>query len=463
MKLKKVISLVIVKTEQSFFTNFAPMRILYSFLFVTINFALFLFYKKVKTINRPKSMLNRTIYMGNHSASFMDPLVVASRNKAIIYFMTRSDVFTAFSKPFMWAMHMLPIYRQQDGVDTKEKNAEVFQKCTEALASKKSLLIYPEGLTDDVFIRRLKPIKKGAVRIGFTALEATNWKEKIYVAALGCNYTSPNVMRSEVLISNSDPVCLNDYRKEYEANSYKVIVYLTVKMEAAMKAQITHIEREEWSMFHEQIMCITGKGMNNLSYNKSLSLENRWRYSQKLANWLNTFSSGIPQEIEQLKEDLTIYFNKLKAKDIFDCDLKSKEENSFSKITCLLSIVALLPFAILGVFHCYLPYRLIKNFVEKYFKRDVFWGSTKMVLGTFTFGLVNIPIVIVLAKLLNQSFWIGLIYYISISLFWLSFVSLKLKFKQFVRMTNLSNINSDTLIKNRKDLERKIEEIVPNF
>ena len=439
------------------------MRILYIIFYPLIGLAVILFYKRIKAVNKPKSIFNRTIYASNHAASFMDPLVVATSNRAVVYFMTRSDVFTTFSKPFLWAFHMLPIFRQQDGVDTKDKNAEVFQKCTDALTAKKNLLIYPEGLTDDVFIRRLKPIKKGAVRIGFIALEASDWKQKVYVAAIGLNYTKPNVMRSDVLISNSDPICLNDYRVEYEANSYQVIADLTAKLYELMKAQITHIEREEWSEFHEQIMIISGKGMNYLTYDKSLSLEQRWKYSQKLANWLNTFSETIPLEIENLKTQLSSYFEQLKIAKILDCDLKAKQANSYNSFLNLLSIIALLPFATLGALHCYLPYRFVKNFVEKKFKRDVFWGSTKMILGMFIFSLFNIPIVAVLTNYLNQPFWIGIIYFVSVSMFWLSFVNIKLKINQFVRMSNIKRLNTSELLKIRQELEERIQQIVPKF
>jgi 1-acyl-sn-glycerol-3-phosphate acyltransferase len=95
----------------------------------------------------------------------MDPLVVASLRLPIVFFMTRSDVFTPISRPLLWASHMLPIYRQHDGEDTKAKNEEVFQKCSRILSFGRNLLIFGEGFTDDTFVRRLKPVKKGAVRI----------------------------------------------------------------------------------------------------------------------------------------------------------------------------------------------------------------------------------------------------------------------------------------------------------
>jgi hypothetical protein len=164
-----------------------------------------------------------------------------------------------------------------------------------------------------------------------------------------------------------------------------------------------------------------------------------------------------------LKSQLSTYFEQLKKSEILDCDLKAKKDNSYNSFLNLLSIIALFPFATLGALHCYLPYRFVKNFVEKKFKRDVFWGSTKMVLGMFILSLFNVPIVAVLTNYLNQPFWIGLIYFVLISLFWLSFVSAKLKINQFVRMSKIKQLNTDELVKMRQELEERIQQIVPKF
>src|SRR5690554_1068762 len=151
------------------------MRFLYFIIHTVTSYSLLFFYKKVKVIRNPKRYLNRTIYVSNHAASFMDPLVIATQMRPIVFFMTRSDVFTTLMKPILWGAHMLPIYRQQDGVDTKVKNKKVFQKCAKILKGGRNLLIFGEGFTDDVFVRRLKPLKKGAVRIGFETLESLEW------------------------------------------------------------------------------------------------------------------------------------------------------------------------------------------------------------------------------------------------------------------------------------------------
>ena len=92
-------------------------------------------------------------------------------------------------------------------IDEDEDEATFeFKKSSEILLRKRSILIFGEGLTDDVFIRRLKPLKKGAVRIGFTALESCKWTQDIYISTVGCNYSNPAKFRSDVLIRNSEKI-----------------------------------------------------------------------------------------------------------------------------------------------------------------------------------------------------------------------------------------------------------------
>jgi len=294
----------------------------------------------------------------------MDPLVIAAFNKSVVYFMTRSDVFTSFTRPIFWMAHMLPIYRQRDGVNTKEKNIEVFQKCTETLRKKRSLLIFGEGFTDDVFIRRLKPIKKGAARIAFTALEACDWKEDIYIAAVGCNYSNPNKYGSDLLISNSEKIHLNVYKEQYLENPGKVINQITAKVEQLLKNQLTHLNEEERAGLHEQIMTIQRKGMSDAAQNNKESLQSRWEYSRKLAAYLNHSDT----EFKDIEYETKAYFKKLKEHEISDQEFFESQNVRVPLYMYLLHIL-LLPFVLLGFIHCGILYLLIKRFVEKKFRR----------------------------------------------------------------------------------------------
>jgi hypothetical protein len=438
------------------------MRIIYILLYVPLKFSLRVFYPRQKMVGSPKEFLGRTIYVSNHAAAFMDPLVIAALRRPIVFFMTRSDVFTTFSKPFLWAAHMLPIFRQHDGVDTKDENAKVFDKCANILSFGRNLLIFGEGFTDDRFIRRLKPVKKGAVRIGFNALEKMNWEKRIYIAAVGCNYSDPNQMRSDLLISTSEKFCLNDYKDAYLENPNKTITDLTRKVEKLMQDQITHVQDKNWADFHENVTIISRKGMNALHSDTGIPLENRWRYSQQLAHWLNEKSPEELTVLEGLKKDLEGYFSLLKRMRINEnCVQEAASQGKVTRSNEIISLILLTPFAILGFIHCGLPYLLIRQFVHKSFKRKVFWGSVKMLLGMVLFGVLNIPYIFLFYHFVFPSYWLGFIYFALIGLFWTASYEWMLAFARFREKGILAKIDLTKFIDKRNALVTKIKEQIP--
>ncbi len=371
------------------------MRFLYLLLYFTLPYSLRLYYPKQRVVNKPRKHFGRTIYVSNHAASFMDPLIVGSLQRPIVFFMTRSDVFTKAMKPILWMAHMLPIYRQHDGEDTKAKNDETFKKCTQILKGKRNLLIFGEGFTDDVFIRRLKPVKKGAARIGFGSLEAMNWEKEVFIAAIGINYSDPNYLGGSVLVSNGNPICLNDYKAEYLENPSKAVNEVTKRIELDLQAQITHVEDADWVFFHEHVSRLQRNGMHPEDPIRNISLLQKWKNSKALAAWMNAQNLNENQELVTLKNELDAFFKKTKKQKIKDSYLRKIEEKE-SNLLPWISLILFFPLMLLGAIHCYLPYKLIKNFTEKSFKRAVFWSSVKMMLGAVAIGLFNIPLVLLL-------------------------------------------------------------------
>lgn len=380
------------------------MRPLYLFLKFLLKITLWIYYPRFKLINKPTRRLGRTIYMSNHASSFMDPLTVAGGQKPIVFFMTRADIYNGVMKAIFWLAHMLPIYRQQDGVDTKKKNDEVFRTCNRVLRYGRNLLVFSEGFTDDVFIRRLKPLKKGAVRIGFSALEESNWKHKIYLQAIGANYSDPGVLGSDCLISNGDPICLNSYEKQYKEDPQKTTLELTKKMELEMRNQITDVRDEKMASFHENIMRLTRKGMNTVDADKSIPLVKRWQYSKQLADWFNKTNIEADEKLVALKQRLENYFEDLHKNNIEETPLYKVISNQRRKGLDLFYLITLAPFMVLGQLLTYLPYKLIKNFVEKSFKRKVFWSSVKMLVGFAAVGIYNFILLLIIAQITGLSF-----------------------------------------------------------
>lgn len=355
------------------------MRPLYFIFWFALGFSFRLFFRRMKEVRPSKKRFGRTIFVSNHPSSFLDPLVVSRLRKPVVYFMTRSDVFNRITRPIFWLAHMLPIYRQQDGGNSQEKNKMVFKKATQALARNRNLLIFGEGITDDIFERRLKPIKKGAIRIGFTALEDLDWKVQIQVQGLGLNYTDPGLLRSDVLIAAAEPIVLNDYKAAYLENPGKVIAELNRELENRMQAQITHVRSDEHIRLHEHIMMLNRKGMNVNCYDPKLSLQDRWDYARQLADHLNGCNEEQHKQIQSFEsENLAPYLKQLQKNGLSEAELFWFALDTNWKIRTILKVLFQLPFFLLGLVHFALPHLFVKRFVESKFKRKVFWSSSKM-------------------------------------------------------------------------------------
>lgn len=438
------------------------MRILYFIMRFILKITLWVYYPRFKNVNIPTKRFSRTIFMSNHAASFMDPLAVVGSQPPIMFFMTRSDIFKPFLKPILWASHMLPIYRKHDGEDTKKKNEEVFKKCARILKNGRGLIVFSEGFTDNVFIRRLKPVKKGAVRIGFTALEEINWKKKIYLQAVGANYSDPNKLGSDCLISNGESICLNDYKELYESDPSKTILELTIRMEKEMRDQITDVRNEKMAPFHENIMRITRKGMNATDSDFRIPLLERWKYSKSLANWFNAQKIEENTDLMDLKSRLENYFILQEKEGVEETPLYTVVSNQRHKIKDYLFLALLSPIMILGMVHCYLPYKFIKNFVEKSFKRKVFWGSVKMLLGFVAIALFNVPITMLFTNAFGWSTVVGMFYFVTvlplagvITYKWFKVYKMNKQMKDIVKR-DVSNIALE-----RSLIEEEIARLIP--
>lgn len=439
------------------------MRLFYFLLVCSLNISLRLFYKRIVFINKPKRFFNRTIYVSNHPNSFMDPIMLGSLSKSIFNFMTRSDVFKWWLKPFLWLAHMLPIYRQHDGENTQEKNKTVFNRVNKTLANGRNILIFGEGFTDDTPIRGLKPIKKGAVRMGLTALEGCNWEKNIYLASIGINYTDRNTIGSELLVEYGGEICLNDYRKDFEENTPKAINDITKKLEGMMQDCVIYVADKSNYAFLENIMQITRKGFNHANHDDTIALKARFEYSKQLAHWINENATEENEAINQLKKELNAYFaleKRMQIQDRFVFGSASSKTVSRSKELFLLATAW--PIAILGAIQGFIPYFLAKKLTEKIMKRKVFWGSVKMLLGKVFGTIYSLPIVIWLTTNYFPHWSFGVIYFLFVApVLWKISYDYGTWFKEYLLKGKMKHADLSKFVTKRQQLAQQIAELVP--
>jgi hypothetical protein len=370
------------------------------------------FFNKTAVSNPRKKYRDQSINVVNHASAFMDPWVIALLQKPIVFFMTRGDIFKPLINPLLSSAHLLPIFRRaENGADSAEKNKAVFQKVYDVLDSKRSIMIFGEGYTDDVFVRSLKPLKKGAARMAFGKMEIENWDMNLKIVASGINYVDPNIFRSDVLVVSADPIFVKDYKDLYLENPAKAINVLTDDVQKALQNQLTYLEEPNLTPFLDQIQTITKKGMIHKQVDRSLSLKERWSYSKNTANIINTNYSEEKPQWKNLKLKLDSYFTKLNSNQLSDNWIKEySETGKISTTKDWLFLIFGLPFFIMGVLHNYLPYIFIKRFVEKSFKRRVFWSGVKFLMGFLIMFLVNLPYLWVFYNLIYASWLLAWAY-----------------------------------------------------
>lgn len=441
------------------------MRLFYFYLWIVFQYSLRLYFRRIFQRNKSTYAFGRTIFVSNHQGSFMDPLLIASLRKPIVYFMVRADVFNRFTERIFWSAHMLPIYRQRDGVETIEKNQAIFEKTDRLLQQRRNILIFGEGFTHDRIQRRLHPIKKGPARIGFSALEADQWKHPIYLQGLGINYADFNLRRSDVLVDAGEMICLNDYEAAYKENPSKTIAEVTRLLDASMRTLIPDVKDPEASDLHEDIMMFTRKGIHPTCFDDSCSFEHRWSYAMQLAKWINDHPLELNPDLAALKQEIFQYKADLTTCGVEENERFQKENHPSLPIVTLLKSCALFPFALLGFVHAALPIHAIKWWVEKSFKRPVYWGSTKMVMAIFLVPLLNIPWLFILPNYLpfDRPFnWIvSTVYFLGIGLFAQAYLLILDALKKFVRSVKIGRKDLTKQHAKHREIMEKIREKIP--
>lgn len=439
------------------------MRPIYFLLWIILPYVLATFYRRRKVIGLQKEFYAQTIFVCNHPSAFIDPLIIANYHRPIIHFMTRSDVFKPWLKPVTWACHMVPIYRMaEDGNENFEKNSNSFQAAIDVLKSKKSLIMFGEGYTDDVFIRSLKPMKKGPARIAFMAMQETNWEQDIRIQAVGVNYSHPQHFNCDMLLSGGKVIHLKEYKPLFDESPSKAITQLMRDIEKELQNQITYVKDKSLAPFVENIQIITRKGMNHWHRDNAIPLLNRYNYSKSLATYVNENYSAENEKWPSIKSNLENYFKEEKKEKINDNWVYefSKSESKNLALKWLYLIFAL-PIFLLGAVHLIIPYIIVKTLVEKLFKRTVFWSGVKLILGGFLAMLFNLPLIWLFHDYVYPSYWLGVLYFFTVPA--LSGIVAYNYFKRLKDILSLTKVPIEKLkkfVEKRSNLEKEIDQLI---
>ena len=183
------------------------------------------------------------ILIANHSASFLDAMLLAVTMRRPLHFYARSDIFRkAWANRFLRAVHMIPVYNIEHGREELSRNEETFAEGEAVLNSGRLLLVFPEGISR--VERIMLPLKKGTARVALQTEARHDFSMGLSVIPVGINY-SAHRFRADVLIQVGEAVRVGDYQAMYQETPARAITQLTRELETKFAGTILFVRQPE--------------------------------------------------------------------------------------------------------------------------------------------------------------------------------------------------------------------------
>jgi len=147
------------------------------------------------------------LLIANHPNSLVDPVFVASAAGRPVRFLAKSTLFHHPAVGFLVrGSGAIPVYRRVDDPGQMERNTDMFRAAYTALAGGSAVALFPEGVSHSE--PALMPLKTGAARIAFGALEAG--ASPFPIIPVGIVLRARETFRSEALVVVGAPVPWDD-------------------------------------------------------------------------------------------------------------------------------------------------------------------------------------------------------------------------------------------------------------
>jgi glycerol-3-phosphate O-acyltransferase / dihydroxyacetone phosphate acyltransferase len=340
----------------------------YNFGRTILSFLLGQFFRRIEVEGSAPLEEGPVIIASNHPNMMIDSMLIARTYRRELWFLAKS---TLFSNPLVSQLlslcHVLPIYRRMDGADPKA-NERTFHIVSDHLTEGKGIVIFPEGRS--LGVRRVLEIKTGAVRMGFEALEATNFELPLRIQPVGITYGDPIRFQSTVAIRFGEPIQLQTFEKKFRENPANAVHEVTGLLEGLLKTLTVEVPEVTFERLVDKLSQLyQGTGSD---YQKLQAIVHNVR------------------ELAPLYPEKLVYYES-RIDEVLS--LPGGDSDPPQRVRPLffifLSIAALLH---------YIPYQFTGRLAQKLSSEEVALGSNKLTIGVAVFGVwyLLIPIFAIL-------------------------------------------------------------------
>ena len=373
---------------------------IYQFLRFLVSIGLKVWFRRAYCSNESNIPANKPVILAaNHPSSGMDGILMAILSERPVYFLARSDIFnTPLKRWFLAQIHLLPIYRLEEGFENLSKNEETFSACFELFKRNGMVMIFPEGR--NVHEKWLRPLKKGTVKLALQTVESLGLDLQIVPA--GINYTHAERPRTEVMVDFGPPIRVLDDLDTYHENTPKALTSLNRELAQRLEKQVI-IEQRGTEQLTEQLLELERNDQHPPSGWK-IREESRLRFEQYICEQVARLHTEQPEQFAQLSQMATSYSDALKAQALTDASVVKQSSWRFLWVLAL-------PLIWLGKLASWPPVWYAKRIARQKVKFIEFWATVLFVLGFVLYLLYGLLLVgggFVLSKWLGLGLLLGL-------------------------------------------------------
>ncbi len=346
----------------------------------------------------------------NHPSAFMDPMVIVTITKRPLFMLAKGVLFqNPFLKWLLPHLNIIPIYRSHETPELTNKNKEVFSKCYMHFAKGGAILAFPEGIS--LTERKIKKIQSGAARICLGAEAENNFSLDVKIITIGLNFSNPHKFQSDLYINIDKPINVSDYYDQYKQDTFKAAHALTDAIRDRLEAQVIAIQDSEMDKLVSNIEIIfKAQILEDLGHSPKI-MAHDFNTTRQISDSVHYFLEKDPQRVENLKNKISTYLNKLENLSLDDKLIKGvkKTKPIFDTILSIFFLTLGSPFFIYGFVNNFLPFRIPFWCARGFSKRPEFHGSIAYSMGTFTFLLFYTLQILLINKLTHD--WIYVLAY----------------------------------------------------
>jgi len=377
---------------------------LYGFGYVLVSSGLNGFYRKIEITGLEHVPLDKPIlFAPNHQNAFIDGAIVGYAIGKPTYFLGRSDIFKKkLANSFLNALNCLPIYRERDGADYREKNLKAFDTFYNLLAKRNRINIFPEG--GHFKEKRIRgPLKKGVFRIAVGAENKYDRSLDVHVVPVGIDYERHSKMGGSLLVNFGAPYKMLDYISDQDEEQEAIYDELVVDLEKRMHDLLIDIQNESYYQLIRRMLIILDQEINEKENSAEQTLTDRFKAEKgfvRKADKLINEDSSLMNELKLAEQNFSVYCKENQVKPWL---FRHGRKSPFFRLAIEL---ALIPLVLPGIFTSFLPFMIPHWLMKAKVEDEHFHASIKILLGSLLFMVFWLAQMIVVAQFVSFEIWL---------------------------------------------------------